>query len=192
MAELANLTGEAREKQQARVNELVQIAARLNDGPPRHQKEVGEEEGVYSVKPAEHRSQGQASSPYVHRSRAPSVTSGQDKQAPGYDRAAAGKQKARDPEEHRQPQRSRSRAPEPQQYSQHESRRGGSQRGGDRYNDGDTAMEAVGYQPKRAPRAPEGALGMRVEHRVLDEGDARLKLDQIRVSELVEEETFRV
>ena len=62
MAELAILSGEAREKQQARVNELVQIAARLNDRPPRQQKEAGEEEGVYSVKPAEHRSHGQASS----------------------------------------------------------------------------------------------------------------------------------
>ena len=58
MAELAHLTGDAREKQQARVNELVQTPARLNDQPPRHQKEFGEEEGVYSVKPTEHRSQG--------------------------------------------------------------------------------------------------------------------------------------
>ena len=79
MAELANLASEAREKQQARVNELVQITARLNDQPPRHQKEVGEEEGVYSVKPAEHRSQGQASSPHVHQDRAPSVNSGRVK-----------------------------------------------------------------------------------------------------------------
>ena len=36
MAELANLTGETREKQQARVNELVQIATQLNDQLPRH------------------------------------------------------------------------------------------------------------------------------------------------------------
>ena len=58
----------------------------------------------------------------------------------------------------------------------------------DLYNDGDTAMEAAGYRPKRTPRAPEGALGGRVGHRVLEEGDARLKLDRIRVSEIVEEE----
>ena len=122
MAELASLAGEAREKQQARVNELVQIAAWLNDRPPRHQKEVGEEEGVYSVKPAEHRSHGQASSPHVHRDRAPSVNSGRVQKAPGYDRAAAGKQKAQDSEEPRQPQHSRSRAREPRQYSHHESR----------------------------------------------------------------------
>ena len=179
MAELANLSGDAREKQQARVNELVQIIARLNDQPPRHQKEIGEEEGVYSVKPAEHRSHGQASSPHVHQDRVPSVNSGQVKRAPGYDRAAAGKQKARDPKEPRQPQQSKSRAHEPRQYSHHESRHRGSQRGGDRYNDGDTAMEAAGYQPKCAPKAPEGALDGRVGHRVLEEGDARLKLDRI-------------
>ena len=49
-------------------------------------------------------------------------------------------------------------------------------------------MEAAGYQPKRASRASEGALGGRVGHRVLEEGDARLKLDRIRVSKLVEED----
>ena len=164
MAELAILSGEAREKQQARVNELVQIAARLNDKPPRQQKEVGEEEGVYSVKPAEHRSHGQASSPHVHRDRASSVNSGRGKRAPGYDRAAAGKQKAQDSEEPRQPQHSGSRAREQRQHSRHESGHRGSQRSVDRYNDGDMAMEAAGYQPKRAPRVPEGALGGRVGH----------------------------
>jgi hypothetical protein len=179
MAELAILSGEAREKQQARVNELVQIAARLNDRPPRQQKEAGEEEGVYSIKPAEHRSHGQASSPHVHRDRAPSVNSGRDKRVPGYDRAAAGKQRAQDSEQPKQPQHSRSRAREQRQYSHHESGRGGSRMSVDRYNDGDTAMEAAGYRPKRAPRAPEGALGGRVGHQVLEEGDARLKLDRI-------------
>ena len=51
-------------------------------------------------------------------------------------------------------------------------------------------MEAAGYQPKYAPRAPEGALGDRLGPRVIDESDARLKLDRNHMSELVEEEAI--
>ena len=49
-------------------------------------------------------------------------------------------------------------------------------------------MEAVGYQLKYAPRAPEGALGDRMGPRQLSANDIGYKLDRIHMSELIEEE----
>ena len=50
------------------------------------------------------------------------------------------------------------------------------------------AMEAAGYQPRRARRAPGDALADRLGPRQLVEGDARYKVDKIYQSELIKEE----
>ena len=56
------------------------------------------------------------------------------------------------------------------------------------FNDGDTAMEAAGYQPRNPHRARGDALADRLGPRQLMVSDARFKLDEIYRSEVIEEE----
>ena len=48
-----------------------------------------------------------------------------------------------------------------------------------RYNDGDTAMEEAGYQPRDPHRVRGNALADRLGPRHLRENDARFRLDEI-------------
>ena len=94
-AELPGLSGDARLKQQDRVNELVAIANRQNEAFHKANPDAGGSRYIHSNGGAGAMSKGQASSPHVGRSRDRSVNSGKNKQLQTYDPAYAGKQIAR-------------------------------------------------------------------------------------------------
>ena len=93
-AELSGLTGEARRKQQDRVNELVEVATRQNEAFKRANTAAGGSQVVHSARAASNRSRGQASSPHVGGNQNQSRNPGgnQQMQMQTYDPAYAGKQ----------------------------------------------------------------------------------------------------
>ena len=58
-------------------------------------------------------------------------------------------------------------------------------RGSSQYDDGNTAMELAGYQPRYAAAAPQGALEGRIGPRLLPNHDVWNKLDRIHNAELI-------
>ena len=91
-AELSSLSGEARRRQQDRVNELVIIANRQNEAYFKANPGAGGSRYVHSAGGAGGMSKGQASSPHVGRDRDRSVNSGRNKQMQTYDPVYAEKQ----------------------------------------------------------------------------------------------------
>ena len=148
-------------------------------------------------------SKGQASSPYIGRSRDRSVNSGKNKQLQTYDpvyaerqiaergnadqgapEPAQGKQGAGRVHSANQGQPPRYPAPNPPRQ-----RHGAGyvEQAADRYDDGYSAMERAGYTRFR-DLASVGALGARLGTRQLTAHDVRNKLDRIYLSELLEEQ----
>ena len=202
-AELPNLSGDARSRQQDRVNELVAIANRQNEAFRNANPDIGGSRYIHSNGGAGAVSRGQASSPYVGRSRDRSVNSGKNKQLQAYDPVYAGKQIAGqghagqgapgpvqvrqgvdrvNPANPGQPPR----YPVPNPPRQRQGA-GYAEQAADRYNDDYPAMERAGYARVR-DLATEGALGARLGARQLPAHDVRNKMDRIYLSELLEEQ----
>ena len=93
-AELPSLSGEVLRRQQARVNELIEIANKQNEEYLWANPGAGASQVVHSTRGAGGKSFEQASSPHVSRGREGSINSGKNKQMQTYDPAFAEKQNA--------------------------------------------------------------------------------------------------
>ena len=197
IAGLANLTGDALKKQQARVNELVATANRQNLEYQKA-KAVADSKAIHSAGGGA--AAFGASSPHVGRDRNRSGNSARHKQMLASDPEYAGKQVAAQGQAMqaevgqnpappgrglRHPERVQTR-----QRQQHQQQFAAGYRYNDEegFNDGDTAMEAAGYQPRNPYRAHGDALADRLGPRQLGESDMRYRLDRVNRSELIEEE----
>ena len=99
--ELSGLTGEARRKQQDRVNELIAEAKAQNEAFQKANPEAGGSQIVNSARSGRGRSGGQASSPNGGAHRSQSRNSGKNKQITRYDPVLAKEQMAGQPRDGR-------------------------------------------------------------------------------------------
>ena len=98
-AELSGLTGEARRRQQDRVNELVAEERVQNEAFQKANPAAEGSQIVNSARSGGGRSRGQASSPHEGAHRAPSRNLGKNKQLARYDPVLAEEQMAGQPRE---------------------------------------------------------------------------------------------